>query len=66
MIDIKSIKNMTNDEINEDDELRQELIKEIVKADIRTSNPKSIDEMSTVELFDIYAFYERIMSDFKK
>lgn len=52
MIDIKSISNMTEEEIEEDLELRQELLNELKNKDIKSYI--DFNKAKTVFLFDIY------------
>lgn len=54
MIDLKSISNMTNEEINEDIELKQELLNELSNVNISTSLNKNYNDMNTCELLDVY------------
>ena len=54
MIDLKSISNMTNEEINEDTELKQELLSELSNANISTFLNKNYNDMNTCELLDVY------------
>lgn len=54
MIDLKSISNMTNEEINEDTELKQELLNELSNVNISTSLNKNYNDMNTCELLDVY------------
>ena len=54
MIDLKSISNMTNVEINEDTELKQELLNELSNVNISTSLNKNYNDMNTCELLDVY------------
>lgn len=51
MIDIKSISNMYDEEINEDTELRKELLNELNSFDL---SYKGKNEMSNIELLDFY------------
>ena len=45
MINLKSISNMTNEEINEDTELKQELLNELSNVNILTSLNKNYNDM---------------------
>lgn len=54
MIDLKSISNMTNEEINEDIELKQELLNELSNVNISTFLNKNYNDMNTCELLDVY------------
>lgn len=60
MINLKSISNMYDEEINEDAELRTELLKELKDIDFYTSPYKDRTEMSTSELFNVYKMLKEI------
>lgn len=60
MIDINSISNMTDNEINEDVELREKLIKELTSTHyLHINGYTSLNDSPTVTLFSIY----KIMRD---
>lgn len=52
MIDIKSVSNMYDQEIEDDFELREELLNELKIRDVRTSI--DLNFTSTIDLFNIY------------
>lgn len=61
MININSISNMTDDEINEDTELREELIRELTSSTdyLHINGYTSLNDAPTVVLFSAY----KIMKD---
>ncbi len=57
MINLKSISNMYDEEINEDIELRKELLNELKDFDL---SYKAKSNMSTLELLDFYKMLKMI------
>jgi hypothetical protein len=54
MIDIKSISMYTDDEFEEDTELREELLNELKDVSVHINGGKSLQEACTHDLFIIY------------